>query len=63
MTRILVKLEAYRKFVVALAGNAAAVWGVIEVADLSTKQGVYAAVLGVLGALAVYVAPNEPKKK
>ena len=55
------KLEGYRKFVVALLGNLTGVYVVMENANLSTRQGIQAAVLGVVGALIVYVAPNEPK--
>ncbi len=59
---MLAKLEHYRKFIVALIGNAAGVYSVITFADLSTKEGVYFAVIGVLGALGVYVAPNGAAK-
>ena len=55
------KLEQYRKFFVSLVGQLGVVYVVVENSDLSTRQGVQAAVLGVLAALAVYVAPNEPK--
>lgn len=55
------KAEQCRKFVVSLVGNLAGVYAVIQAADLSTKQGVEACVLGVLASLVVYVAPNEPK--
>ena len=53
------KLEAYRKFVVALVvGNGAAI-ALVATADFSTTQGIVAFVVAELGALGVYAVPNK----
>lgn len=61
MKRVLAKLEHYRKAVVALVSASAGVYGVIEKADLSTREGVFAALFALLAVAGVYVAPNKPK--
>ena len=60
MTQVPTFFERARKFYVAALGYAVLVGGVLAEGDLSTWQGIVAAVIGVLGALGVYKTHNTP---
>ena len=52
-------IEKYRKAVVAFVVGSGAAWAIIEKADLSTKEGVYAFIGAAVNAALVYLVPNQ----